>query len=218
VIISKHLDPASLDRMLVSFRPAYREEWAWYKGVGELVAAEQKNKTGGLFLEFGTASGLSARWLTAPDGIRGLCCFDTFDGLPEAWCSIPAGTFAQHGRKPILTYDCQIVKGMFQDTLPGFLAERQDHHIAFAHIDCDLYSSAAFVLSAIGHLLIPESVLVFDELFDYYGYTIEHEAKAFLEWYRDSSVDLELVMTCNAPDISGKAFLRVVDTKTIKRG
>lgn len=216
IIIPKHLDPASLDRMLLAHRPSHREEMLWYKDVGELVASEHRD-TDALFLEFGTFKGLSARWLAGMTGIRGLHCFDSFEGLPEAWGGLPAGSLTCHGRLPQLPWDCVIVQGLFQDTLPGFLAERPERPVAFAHIDCDLYSSTAFVLEMISPRLRPGSVLVFDELFDYRGMTIDHEAKAFLEWYRESPLDVELVMTCNDALISGKAFLRVVDTK-ITRG
>jgi len=215
IVVPKHLDPASLDRMLKSHRPIHREECLWYKDVGEMVAM-QSDGFGSLYLEFGTASGVSARWLAGMSGIRGLCCFDTFEGLPETWGSIPAGAFTCHGQLPMLPLDCRVIKGLFQDTLPGFLAEHPANPVAFIHIDCDLYSSTAFVLEHVAPHLTVGSVLVFDDLFDYQGLTIDHEAKAFVEWYRECPFDLELVMTCNDAEISGKAFLRVVDTKTIR--
>lgn len=100
----------------------------------------------------------------------------------------------------------EVFKGLFQDTLPGFLRDHAEP-ILFVHIDCDLYSSTAFVLEHVGPRLIPDSILVFDELFDYLDITTEHEAKAFCEWYNNI---VELVMTCNAASILGKAMFRVI--------
>ena len=62
----------------------------------------------------------------------------------------------------------RLVAGLFEDTLPAFLAETDDA-IAFLHVDSDLYSSAKTVLDLTGDRLAPDAVLVFDEFFNYPG-------------------------------------------------
>ena len=62
----------------------------------------------------------------------------------------------------------EVVAGLFEDTLPGFLA-RNEEPVAFVHVDCDLYSSTKTVLDLVGDRLAPDAVLVFDEFFNYPG-------------------------------------------------
>ena len=70
--------------------------------------------------------------------------FDCFTGLPEDWSAdFKHGCFDTGGRPPD-TADSRIdfVAGMFQDTLPKFLATFKTDKQVVVHIDCDLYSSA----------------------------------------------------------------------------
>jgi hypothetical protein len=48
------------------------------------------------------------------------------------------------------------------------------------HVDCDLYSSTKSVLNALGAQLVPGSVIVFDEYWNYPGWR-QHEHRAFQE-------------------------------------
>jgi hypothetical protein len=72
------------------------------------------------------------------------------------------------------------VTGLFEDTLPAFLAEI-DEPIAFVHLDADLYSSTRTVLDLVGERLAPDAVLVLDEFFNYPGWQ-EHEFRAWTEF------------------------------------
>jgi hypothetical protein len=49
---------------------------------------------------------------------------------------------------------------------------------AFIHIDCDLYSSTKAVLSGLSHRIVPGTVIVFDEYFNYPNWQ-QHEFRAF---------------------------------------
>ena len=91
--------------------------------------------------------------------------------------TLPRGSFG--GRPSGLPDHVELVTGMFQDTLPEFLTTHTDR-VAFAHLDCDLYSSAKCVLTSIQERLAIGTVLVFDELFNYDRY-FEHEMRALLE-------------------------------------
>ncbi|EOM76957.1 hypothetical protein Rrhod_1684 [Rhodococcus rhodnii LMG 5362] len=135
---------------------------------------------GGLALEFGVATGAT---LTAiADALRGavtVAGFDVFSGLPETWrTGFPAGEFAQDTIPDVDGAD--VVVGLFEDTLPGYLAEHPGP-VAFAHLDADLYSSTATALTLIEPRVVAGTVLVFDEFFNYPGWR-EHEYRAWQEF------------------------------------
>ncbi len=115
----------------------------------------------GLVLEFGVRRGTSTRVLAAAAGqeVHG---FDSFEGLPEAWGSAPAGALTTGRRLPDLGPRVRLHPGWFEDTLPPFLAAHPGP-VRFANIDCDLYSSTRTVLTALAERIGPGTVLVFDE-------------------------------------------------------
>merc|ERR1719362_428657 len=147
----------------------------------------------GLWLEFGVADGHSLRFiaehidvhLTRGASIAGECCFgfDSFKGLPEDWRpGFPAGQFAR--QQPLaLPSGCraQLVEGWFEDTLVDFLEEHPEP-VAMLHLDCDIYSSASFVLRTLHEhsRLRDGTVIIFDELFNYCGFE-NHELLALFE-------------------------------------
>lgn len=140
--------------------------------------------TGGMALEFGVYSGRTLKMIAASraDGVYG---FDSFKGLPEAWRSgYPEGTFSVDGLPEVP--GAELVVGLFEDTLPGFLAEH-DGPVDLLHIDCDLYSSTRTVLNQVGPRLRPGSVVVFDEYFNYPGWQ-EHEYRAWQEFVAATGV------------------------------
>jgi predicted O-methyltransferase YrrM len=133
----------------------------------------------GLALEFGVATGSTLQIIAdTVAGERTVVGFDVFTGLPEAWrTGFPAGEFAQ---EPPDIAGATVVQGLFEDTLPAFLADN-DEPIAFVHVDCDLYSSAKTVLDLVTDRLAPGAVLVFDEFFNYPGWQ-QHEYRAWTEF------------------------------------
>lgn len=134
----------------------------------------------GLALEFGVGRGTTLRIIAdALSGEHEVIGFDCFTGLPEAWrAGFPAGTFAQD--EPPVVPGAQLVVGMFETTLPGFLQQNRDR-IAFVHLDADLYSSTSTVLRLLGGRLGPDTVLVFDVFFYYPGWQ-HHEYRAWCEF------------------------------------
>ncbi len=133
----------------------------------------------GLALEFGVATGSTLKIIAdTVAGDRTVAGFDVFTGLPETWrTGFPAGEFAQ---EPPDIPGATIVPGLFEDTLPAFLADNHEP-IAFVHVDCDLYSSSKTVLDLVTDRLAPEAVLVFDEFFNYPGWQ-QHEYRAWIEF------------------------------------
>ncbi len=143
-----------------------------------LAKAASMAKPDGLWLEFGVAYGRSIRHIaTLRSGpIFG---FDSFEGLPERWrTGFDKGAFACN--LPAVPANVQLIKGLFAETIPPFLASHHDN-IAFLHIDCDLYSSTKTIFELFGSRLILGSVIVFDDYWNYPGWQ-QHGHKAFLEF------------------------------------
>lgn len=133
----------------------------------------------GMALEFGVATGTTLALIAeAVADDRLVAGFDVFSGLPETWrTGFPSGQFAQ---APPEIPGATVVVGLFEDTLPTFLAEH-DEPIAFLHLDADLYTSTKTVLDLAGDRLGPNSVLLFDEFFNYPGWQ-QHEYRALSEF------------------------------------
>src|SRR5271169_1790459 len=115
------------------------------------------------YLEFGVANGDSIRhWmhLSTHPGSR-FFGFDTFEGLPEPWKHVggitPKGTFGANGQPPVVENESRVrfVKGLFQDTIPGFTQGFQPCNQLVLHMDADLYSSTPYVLASLNGLLRP---------------------------------------------------------------
>jgi predicted O-methyltransferase YrrM len=134
----------------------------------------------GLALEFGVATGATLAVIANEVADeREVVGFDSFAGLPETWrTGYPAGAFAE--TPPQYISGASIVAGLFDETLPAFLAGN-NQPIAFVHLDADLYSSTKAVLDLIGDRLSSDAVLVFNEFFNYPGWQ-RHEFLAFQEF------------------------------------
>jgi O-methyltransferase len=95
--------------------------------------------------------------------------FDSFSGLPEDWKHLggktPKGTFDVKGILPdIKDNRVRFVKGYFQDTLSDFLTKEYTiGNRIVIHCDADLYSSTLYVLATMHRLIIPGTIIIFDE-------------------------------------------------------
>jgi O-methyltransferase len=131
------------------------------------------------YLEFGVSRGDSIRWWVEnnrhPESK--LVGFDSFEGLPEPWAIWPKGAFSTEGRAPeIADWRCSFVKGLFQDTVPAWLAGREFSRRVVAHLDADLYSSTLLVLTQLLPKLKKDDILIFDQFQSYL-----HEFRAFFD-------------------------------------
>ncbi|WP_354259059.1 class I SAM-dependent methyltransferase [Bradyrhizobium sp. F1.13.3] len=118
----------------------------------------------GLTLEFGVASGRTINHLAALNPERQIFGFDWFKGLPETWRSdVPKGAFA--GDVPAVRKNVSLINGLFEDTLPGFVAEHSEP-IRLLHVDCDLYSSTMTIFNNLAPQIRPGTIIVFDEYFN----------------------------------------------------
>lgn len=134
----------------------------------------------GLVLEFGVASGRTINRIADALPNRTIHGFDGFTGLPETWTAkFNEGHFAQE--IPAVRSNVQLHVGLFNRTLPGFTAAADPTKpLSFLHIDCDLYSSTKTVFTHLGERIVPGTVILFDEYFNYPGWR-QHEYLAFQE-------------------------------------
>ena len=144
----------------------------------------------GLYLEFGVYSGTTINFIA--EQVRGpVHGFDSFQGLPEQWGNVPRGGFSTRGQLPVVKENVRLHEGWFDETLPRFL-ETNKHPVAFLHIDSDLYSSAKTVLTILAPHIVPGTVIVFDEYFNYPGWQ-DHEHKAFQEYVKEFKVPYQFL-------------------------
>jgi predicted O-methyltransferase YrrM len=154
----------------------------------------------GLALEFGVATGTTLKIIAeAVAAERTVAGFDVFTGLPETWrTGFPQGEFAQ---EPPDVPGATVVAGLFEVTLPAFLAQN-DEAIAFMHMDADLYSSSKTVFDLTADRLAPDAVLVFDEFFNYPGWQ-QHEYRAWTEFVEKTGRTFEyLAYTGNSEQVA----------------
>jgi hypothetical protein len=79
-----------------------------------------------------------------------------------------------------------MVVGWFQHSLPGFLSSYQPKHQLVIHIDCDLFSSAMYVLAVLNPLIQSGTIIIFDDFtacLDEYRALMEY-ASVFLRTYK----------------------------------
>lgn len=156
----------------------------------EELRLDQGNR---LWLEFGVYKGTSINYIASKTegAVYG---FDSFEGLPEDWRpKYDKGAFDLGGDIPTFNSNVVAVKGYFDATLESFLATH-DGEIGFVHIDCDLYSSAKYVLDTIKDRLADGCIILFDELvnFEYFeGPT--SELRALYEWTKENDIKFEWI-------------------------
>jgi hypothetical protein len=122
------------------------------------------------YLEFGVREGTSMRyWVQLnQDPNSRFFGFDTFEGLPEDWklftTVLPKGTFDVQGKIPEINDPrVKFVKGLFQTVLPDFLKGFTVQNRLTVNCDADLYTSTLYVLASLDQLMIPGTIVIFDE-------------------------------------------------------
>jgi hypothetical protein len=155
-----------------------------------LKLALSKATKDGLFCEFGVFSGESINHIARQ--VKGrVYGFDSFEGLPERWIDgFRPGHFAL-AKLPKVPKNVELIKGWFHETLPKFIAGHSDQ-VSFLHIDCDLYSSTNTILHLLGPQIVPGTVIVFDEYFNYPGWQFG-EFKAFQEFIARTKFSYEYI-------------------------
>jgi O-methyltransferase len=144
------------------------------------------------YLEFGVYRGDSVRmWLAGITNFDSrFVGFDTFTGLPERWRPTePAGHFNANGAIPdIKDPRCSFEVGLFQDTLPRFVARTDLRGRLVVNLDADMFTSTLFVLTTLAPYLKAGDLLFFDE----FSCPLD-EFRAFEEFVRSFRVKYEVL-------------------------
>lgn len=142
----------------------YAKRYDLYRYVTE---TQQLQNTPIDYLEFGVCGGQSFEWWLeanthADSAFYG---FDTFEGLPEKWGAFFNKGDMQAAVPTLADTRANFLKGLFQDTLPGFLksVSLDNGKRKVLHLDADLFSSTLFSLSMLFPYLRKGDILFFDE-------------------------------------------------------
>jgi O-methyltransferase len=134
---------------------------------GSVIEQESLKNEPISYLEFGVYRGDSLRmWLAGiPHPDSRFVGFDTFTGLPERWRPTePAGHFNANGAIPdIKDSRCSFEVGLFQDTLPAFVARTKLSGRLVVNLDADMFTSTLFVLTTLAPYLKSHDLIFFDE-------------------------------------------------------
>ncbi|MFM7344690.1 MAG: TylF/MycF/NovP-related O-methyltransferase [Tagaea sp.] len=158
-----------------------------YPGQGRLelieAALNMVRVENGLYAEFGVFKGETLSFIA--DRIDTVVYgFDSFRGLSSDWfIDVHRGQFDLGGVPPKISAvqeNVRLINGYFQDTIPEF-KRAVAGPMAFMHVDCDLYESTKSVFDGLEDRIVPGTVVLFDEYFNYPGWQ-NHEFKAFQEF------------------------------------
>lgn len=157
----------------------------------------------GLVLEFGTNNGGWLKYFIdrSPESML-FVGFDCFEGIPEEWDGLPAGSIRGFGAPVELWSDdpaqrarviedaergipfpvppqlnVRIESGLFSDTVPGMLRNGLLKDLRLVHFDADLYMSTRPVLDMVCGRLTHRYLILFDEF-----YSVNHEFRAWNEF------------------------------------
>jgi hypothetical protein len=163
-----------------------KSKFVSYKNISINEALKEITLPGDWF-QFGVHRGQTANILQSyilPN--RKLHLFDSFEGLPENWAgtNFIKGHFSlEQNEIPIFNPERTVIHhGWFSNTLPTFV-ENYKTPISFIHMDADLYSSTMTVLEYLNNLIVPKTIILFDELFlpNENGIS-DDECRALYEW------------------------------------
>jgi hypothetical protein len=147
-------------------------------------------------LEFGVGWGESFKWWLqknnhAESTFYG---FDTFDGLPEDWGPFKKGAFSSNKALPDIGNDnrAQFLKGLFQQTLPGFVKEFNNNKRNVTVIDADLFSATLYTLTTLAPYLKKGDIIFVDEFV-----VPTHEFKAYQDFIQSYYCNLQLIAAAN---------------------
>jgi O-methyltransferase len=142
----------------------YSKRYELYDFVSKKFAL---NKDDIIYLEFGVFEGHSFKWWLGENSHpeSRFYGFDTFEGLPEHWGMFFGKGTLMANVPEINDTRATFIKGLFQETLPGFLREgelltKRRKVILF---DADLFSSTLFSLSSLHPFLNQGDLIFFDE-------------------------------------------------------
>ena len=146
-------------------------------------------KTDGLWLEFGTGTGISSNHVSHySENI--VYSFDSF--MPyQNTCNEE-----QHFKKPEkINKNVEIVEGWFSDTIPSFKIshlKEKENYISFLHIDCDIYRSTCQIFDELYKYINTGTIIVFGKLINHTNYHL-HQLKAFYEFVQRYNIEFQWI-------------------------
>jgi hypothetical protein len=178
----------------------------WRKNERAFLLAQSLNSCtiDGVVCEFGVGKGTTITQIANHFNTEIVYGFDSFEGLPEDWIisdylSVPRNRQSMGGVLPEVPNNTSLVKGWYNETLPKWLGENQTN-IKFLHLDSDLYSSTLTALNLCNSLIVPGTIIQFDEfypwgesLLDIFTNWAEWEYKALKEWTETNDREFELL-------------------------
>jgi hypothetical protein len=173
----------------------YTKRYKLYEFIAEKKAGRENPI---LYLEFGVAAGASFEWWLAHNvsASSAFFGFDTFEGLPEKWGSFYGQGDMKFSMPELHDARGLFVKGLFQETLPAFIAEQKtlldSDRTKVILLDADLYSATIFTLSQLFPFLKKGDIIMFDEF-----NVAMHEFKAYTEFVGNFYMKLKPVAAVN---------------------
>ncbi|MBM6997261.1 class I SAM-dependent methyltransferase [Paenibacillus sp. DXFW5] len=157
-------------------------------------------KSNGLFMEFGVYKGATINFISSKVD-KTVYGFDSFEGLPEYWRDGYSAAHFKVEEVPVVNNNVELVKGWFNQTLPQFIGFHSGN-CSFIHIDCDLYSSTKDIIDVLKERITKETVIVFDEFFNYPGWR-NGEYKAFMEYVNENNISFRYIgYTSNSQQVA----------------
>ena len=149
---------------------------------------------GGVITEFGVWKGESINFFAKHCAEHEVFGFDSFEGLEENWSGyrLQKGFFSTNGVMPRCEPNVKLLKGWFEDTVPGFLNQIGEAKISLLHLDADTYKPTAYVLGALARNIQRGTVILFDEFFGYPNYQ-SHEYRAWHEFLESYSFSFRYI-------------------------
>ena len=166
-----------------------------YKLYEEVLRHLSLNNVSIQYVELGVSKGLSFKWWLENNAHTDsrFYGFDTFEGLPEKWGTFDKGSMAA-GFPDVEDPRHEFIKGLFQETLPGFLISGKltNNNRKIFHFDADLFSSTLFALTTLHPFIQKNDILIFDEF-----NVPNHEFKAFMDYVDAYYVEYEVLAAVN---------------------
>lgn len=165
--LTKYLSAQKDKNMMNDFFTFKRDHNRRYKLYQHVMETQGLKDSAFDYLEFGVCTGASMKWWVNNNKNQDtrFYGFDTFEGLPEAWgAAFKKGDMSAN--MPVMDDDrVEFFKGLFQDTVPGFLKSHpmESGKRKVLHMDADLFSSTLYALSTLNNAIQKGDVVLFDE-------------------------------------------------------
>lgn len=147
------------------------------------------------YLEFGVSGGHSFMWWVKhnQNSASRFYGFDTFEGLPEDWGGFKKGAMSTNSSVPSIDDNRAVFyKGLFQETLPGFLHTLDKNSRKVIMMDADLYTSTLYTLTSLAQYLKKGDILLFDQF-----NVPRHEFLAFQDFISSYYMKFQLIGAAN---------------------